>query len=548
MQSAMNAAVSGLLGNTQKVNAIAQNIAGANTDGYKRTEILFSTLVTGQGAGSAYSPGGTRSNSISHINEAGDLRSSDITTDLAIDGNGYFIVSPQPTQGVSPLYYYTRAGAFRPDNNGYLRNTSGYYLQGFATDSSGDPLAVNQSVLSSLQTVNVSQVNGISTPTSNIRLGLNLPSLEAVGSSPHIETMAVYDSLGVQQLLNFSWSKVAQTGTTQTWNLSINSPTASFQNITKASGGSYGGDVTGLTAVATAFTATAINDTYSTGGPSGAVTSAVVTGTFPTATVSIVVGGESYVSQTTVAPVIGGQLTLVSATVPGNQIVLDYDPVSVAAIGTEANLQTALRTFFGTAGVNAQFGQNPMVIVFDQDGAPVSFDGASTPPSVIVDWSDSLTNAANNTIALDLGTVGQLNGAICKAGPYDVTFTSQDGVQFGNFNGVSINSAGVFSASFDNGQSLNIFKIPLANFAAPNLMNTKSGDVFAQTEQSGTYLIKFSGTGGIGIISGQTLESSTSDLATEFSNMIIAQRAFTANTKVIITSDQMLSDLESVKR
>lgn len=549
MQSAMNAAISGLLGNTQKVNAIAQNIAGANTDGYKRSEVTFTTLVTNQNSSFSYSPGGCRSNTITHVDERGDLRSSENSMDLAIDGSGFFVVSPNAVQGTTPEYYYTRAGAFRPDENGYLRNTAGYYLQGFATNSQGVPTALNQSILTSLQTVNVSQVNGISTPTSHIRLGLNLPSQDPVASAPvYIETVSVYDSLGVQQSLNFVWQKVGQTGTTQTWNLLVNTPGASFQSVTKSTGGSYGGGVTGLTAVVNGFQATAINNSYSTGGPMGAVTSATVTGAFGAATVSVVVGGESYVSTNTAAPVAGGRLTLVSTSNSGNKIVLDYDPGSVAAISTPANLQTGLQTFFGTAGVNAQFGQNPMVIVFDQYGSPLSFDGLATPPDVVIDWSDSVTNAADNTISLNLGTVGSLDGVICKAGPYNVTFASQDGVQFGNFNGVNIDEKGVISANFDNGQSLTIYKIPLSNFAAPNELSSKSGDVFSETQASGTYLLKFSGAGGIGSIVGNTLESSTTDLATEFSNMIIAQRAFTANTKVIITSDQMLADLESVKR
>jgi flagellar hook protein FlgE len=237
-------------------------------------------------------------------------------------------------------------------------------------------------------------------------------------------------------------------------------------------------------------------------------------------------------------------LRLTSTNNPNNVLALDYDTTSVAGINANpAALQAGLTTLLGSA----TFGTTPMVVVFDSDGAPLSFDGAALPPTIAIDWSDSLTNASSNSITLSMGAVGDLGGVICKAGPYNLTFSSQNGVKFGNFSGVEIDRDGIVAANFDNGQSLKIFKIPLANFANPNKMASRSGDVFMQTDASGTYLLKSAGAGGIGNVSSKTVESSTVELATEFSNMIIAQRAYSANVKVISTADEMLASLDRVR-
>lgn len=540
MLSAMNTAVSNLKANTYKLATISQNIASQNNYGYKRVEVDFSTLVTSQQSSTSYSPGGTKANVINHIDERGDLTSTTSTTDLAIDGSGFFVVSPEIYQpGETPQYYYTRAGSFSPDNSGYLVNKGGFYLQGFKTDPTGTPTASNTSTLSSLEPVNVSRVNGISNPTTSIKMNANLPSESAVGYQA-TETMEVYDSLGVGRPLNFRWVKAAQTGTTQTWNLSIESPDASFQQITKDAGVPYGGLATGLNLPASGFAAAPIDDSYTIGYVGGAFSAVTVSDpvNFPS-TITVTIGSTKYQSLNTAAPVAGGTLTLVDKTNPANALVLDYDPLDVSSIPDPTSLQMSLTTML----TGAQFNTSPMAVVFDQDGMPLSFDGQPTPPDININWSDSITNAANSQISFKLGTVGSSDGIICKAGPYNLSFSSQDGVQFGNFIGVQIERGGILSASFDNGQNLYVYQIPVADFANPNAMTPFTGDAFVQTEASGTYLLKPSGVGGSGSVIGSTLESSTVDLPTEFSNLIIAQRAFSANTKVITTADEMLNDI-----
>ena len=112
-----------------------------------------------------------------------------------------------------------------------------------------------------------------------------------------------------------------------------------------------------------------------------------------------------------------------------------------------------------------------------------------------------------------------------------------------SYSGVQIDESGVVTALFDNGETRPIAILPLATFANPNGMEALTGNAWIETDSSGQALLKRAGTNGAGEISSNALESSTVDLATEFSNMIVTQRAYSAATKIITTADEMLDEL-----
>lgn len=134
---ALFAGVSGLNGQSQRLSTIADNIANVGTTGYKRVETAFSTFVT-QTTTTRHSAGGVRTSIANQISQQGLLESSLNKTDIAISGNGMFVVNETPTPGVGDEYLYTRAGQFKPDKNGNLVNTAGYYLQGWPLDQDGN--------------------------------------------------------------------------------------------------------------------------------------------------------------------------------------------------------------------------------------------------------------------------------------------------------------------------------------------------------------------------------------------------------------------------
>ena len=121
-------------------------------------------------------------------------------------------------------------------------------------------------------------------------------------------------------------------------------------------------------------------------------------------------------------------------------------------------------------------------------------------------------------------------------------------LRFGNFTGISIDSNGIVTASFDNGQRQPIFISPVATFPNPDGLASQTGNTYLQTDRSGAFLLRQSGTGAAGTIAPSSLEGSTVDIATEFSNLIVTQRAYSADAKIITTADQMLQDLINAKQ
>ncbi len=129
------------------------------------------------------------------------------------------------------------------------------------------------------------------------------------------------------------------------------------------------------------------------------------------------------------------------------------------------------------------------------------------------------------------------------ASDYDVVSSTQNGAALGLQTGISIDTNGFVVAQFSNGQSQKIYQLPIATFSNPNGLNSSTGNVFTQTDSSGTYNLRQSNTGGAGSISSGTLEASNVDLATEFAKMIVTQQAYAANSKVITTADNMTQAL-----
>lgn len=201
----------------------------------------------------------------------------------------------------------------------------------------------------------------------------------------------------------------------------------------------------------------------------------------------------------------------------------------------------------GDVSGNTYGGTTPLVVLFNSDGSPKDFDGASTPPNIFIDWNDTITNATDSTITLDLGVTGKMSGVTSRAGDYSQPVISQDGRKFGTFSGVTIDEEGVVSAIFSNSEMLKIARIAMANFAAPNELEPQSGNSWVQTDKSGNYVLSMAKKGGFGKIISSSLESSTTDVATQLTKMIEYQHGFAANTRTVKTADQMFSELLGIK-
>ncbi|PCJ35279.1 MAG: flagellar biosynthesis protein FlgE [Alphaproteobacteria bacterium] len=185
-------------------------------------------------------------------------------------------------------------------------------------------------------------------------------------------------------------------------------------------------------------------------------------------------------------------------------------------------------------------------IAFNGDS---TIDLASTSAALLNPINVAWTGGADaSSITFDLGTDGLSDGITQFAGASTIISSSANGATFGNVIGVSIDKSGVVSALFSNGLAKKVSQIPLSTFQNPNGLTRRQGNSYTTSDQSGSLNLKLAGIGGAGFLAPQTLEASTVDLANEFTKLITIQRAFSASTKIITTADEMLNELNSIKR
>ncbi len=193
-------------------------------------------------------------------------------------------------------------------------------------------------------------------------------------------------------------------------------------------------------------------------------------------------------------------------------------------------------------------------ILFNGDGSLRNVSTSLSQPIQVV-WSNQ---ALASTVSLDLGTAGSPAGTVGATqigltdglsqfnGPFNVQFADQNGAGSGLLSSLEIDEEGFVIANFSNGQSRNVFKIPLASFPNANGLTPKAGNVFSSSDASGEFSLNQSGASGVGVVSVSALEGANVELADELTKMIVAQRAFQANTKIITTADELLEELNRI--
>jgi flagellar hook protein FlgE len=207
---AMFTAVSGVNAQSRSLGHISDNIANSQTTGYKRVETRFETLITVSNQ-NLHSPGGVIASPYFANGVQGNITQTQNNTNLAITGNGFFVVSRASNQTATQttfdsLRYYTRAGDFEVNRDGYLVNNGNYYLNGWTVDpETGIP---DTSVVSPIQ---ISQVIDEPTPTSEIEFVGNLPANSEINPSTPLSptSVQVFDSLGNPHNVSLNWTRRA---------------------------------------------------------------------------------------------------------------------------------------------------------------------------------------------------------------------------------------------------------------------------------------------------------------------------------------------------
>jgi flagellar hook protein FlgE len=199
----------------------------------------------------------------------------------------------------------------------------------------------------------------------------------------------------------------------------------------------------------------------------------------------------------------------------------------------------------GTAEV--QFGAaSPNGVPAGTIGAFGTVTGGITGSAYAANQPASLTlttnfGSGNQAINLNMGDFGEANGVTQFAGTqYTQGTLSQNGVAPGAFTGISITTSGDVVANYNNGQTETVAQVPITTFAAPDSLQRQNGQAFTITTNSGNAVTQAENTNGAGSLIVGSVESSNVDIATEFSNLIVAQQAYGANAKVVTTADQLL--------
>lgn len=193
------------------------------------------------------------------------------------------------------------------------------------------------------------------------------------------------------------------------------------------------------------------------------------------------------------------------------------------------------------------------IIQFNPDGSLMDPDLTDTEPANIVmkvTGYDPGGGADLMDFDLDFNRVIQpaIKGTGTTIAPSTLAMSDQDGYAAGALIGIDVDAAGVVHGVYSNNQSREVAQVALANFFNPGGLTKEGANNWSESANSGMALIGAAGEAGRGLIAPSTLEMSNVDIAAEFTNMIVTQRGFQANSKIITTSDEMLQEVVNLKR
>lgn len=432
ISSSLNAGVMGLSANATRLAAISDNIANSSTNGYKRTETDFSSMVISQGGG-VYSAGGVRADTFKDVGALGSLISTSNALDIAITGGGMIPVTDVfgvDQSATERNFLMVPTGGFSPDENGNLRTQSGLYLLGWPTDATGVIQSGSRDSSTSLVPVNVDVAQFSASPTRNIGLGVNLPaeSTTAGGTGEAFDLPIEYfDNLGSPQTLTYTFTpNVPANGASNGWSVNVV-------------------DSAGDPLVPVASFDISFNDGAGNGGSINAIT----------------------------------------------------------------------------------------------PGAGMTYDAAT---------GEMAFNIASGPINAFIGKVGESDGLSQLAAPFSPFNVTKDGATIGDIQGIEINQQGEVEAIFSSGFRRTLYQVPAVDVPNVNGLTAQNNQAYSVSQDSGDIYLWDAGTGPVGGYSGYALMESTTDIATELTNLIETQRAYSSNAKIIQTVDEMLQETTNLKR
>jgi flagellar hook protein FlgE len=517
MLRSMYAGVSGLKVHQTKMDVIGNNIANVNTTAYKSGSISFQEMFS-QTVSSSSEPtegglGGTNPQqiglgvsigAITNSFEQGSIQLTSNPFDFAIDGDGFFIIS----DGAGTQY--TRAGNFTVDVAGNLVTSGGSLVQGWNYDLATGEVDTTKE----LEGVNLSDISIASQSTTEITMTGNLDS--DLTPNKVSKDFSVSDELGGLHTITLEMTRDADVVDQVNYTVSID-----------------GGEA--IDTLAGLFT----------------------------------LDEDGNVDATTVSDIEFTDIQLgigITGNIDANAKISAEKMEAIDTTDLQGEIVNHNLTIYDSLGVNHTLTISMEKISSNNFNYTVSFDGEALDEamggSFQFNADGSLKTTTKNNIIISSDTIG--NGAeeiIITSDNIsfdDDEFTQysndtsismeQDGYTAGELLSYSVDQSGQAIGTFSNGKQIHIATIAVATFINSSGLEKVGDSQYIETWNSGEADIGIAGTNDRGTISTMSLEMSNVDLSSEFTEMIVAQRGFQANSRIITTSDEILEELVNLKR
>ena len=508
MLRSLFAGVSGMRNHQVRMDVIGNNIANVNTVSFKAGRVTFKEGFAQLLQGASRPPGdqgginpiqvglGMQIGSIDQLWGQGNIETTGQNTDLAIQGDSLFVVRKGNQS------FYTRSGNFQIDAEGQLVSpTNGFVVQG--------RMYQNGDLVDGIHDIKLPFGQKVAAkPTSQMKLGGNLNAsapafvgtFDAAGrADPQNQNAWTETSLAVYDSQGSKWDVKVQlykTGPNEwSWQIDPKVSSAIFDHTVSSAG------------------TLQLPSTPATGLPAGyAVDTANVVVTNPSGA-PYARPGDYTISGT-------GLITFTGQVPAGTQVKISYPMMPSPA---------------PAAGSNVNGGR----LTFDSTGTLIP---PATPPKV-----DFAVPGAGS-VQVDLKIDGGVNGLSQYAGASTSVLRDQDGYTAGQLENFSVDRTGLITGYFTNGTTSPLGQIVLADFNNPTGLLRVGDNMYQESANSGGAVLGFALEGSQSQLTSGALEMSNVDLAQEFTAMIVAQRGFQANSKVVTTSDEMLQELMQLKR
>jgi len=586
VSSSLFSGVSGLNANGNAMSVIGNNIANANTVGFKASRTIFGDLLSSQisGSGGTSQVGrGAGLSIVDNVFSQGTFESTELNTDLAVEGAGFFIVSDPTTGNINNQY--TRAGAFRFDSGGNFVNPEGYNVMGYELDSEGN--TVGDLVPIRANTQSFTQAG--QTSTLNLNTNLDSDSNALVPDIGASATAVDNSILGAWGVTNPAYTDLAAAPTdpvlqaaAQT-QAAIDEPfyTAVSTAVTDLQSAITSGVAADIEAAANALDTAVIaaggvtNPDYTTLGTAGnGGDAAMQTIALTQATIDQGLSSNVLTAITAMNNGINGvSFDPLNPTVTSNYAtsIRLFDSLGSTHLMTTYFTKTAEQSWTwnavvdggeltgGTAGELTVVGSGGLN--FDASGNLISMSDAGGTYQLYTTPGDTSSDPVvpAPVVRTNTGALAWSNGAVASqqvavdmqvtqySSPSVVVSQEQDGYGTGTLVKLSVDNLGNVVGNFSNGQPRKLMRLALAKFTNPGALTKAGNNMWSVSTTSGVPVVGTVGSG-VGNIFTNALEQSNVDLAQEFVKMITTQRGFSANSKTITTTDEMLAEVINLKR